>query len=124
MSPQNNRYILVDNKPVLETDLLKWAAWFEGRVERRIVQQHRFYGYPFRLVSTVFLGLDHNFFSEGPPILWETMIFGGHMNDFQQRYSSLEEAMKGHREALVAAWVSPLVWLWEKIKSPFRREKR
>jgi hypothetical protein len=28
-------------------------------------------------VSTVFLGVDHNFFGVGGPILFETMIFGG-----------------------------------------------
>ena len=27
------------------------------------------------LVSTVFLGLDHNYNSEGPPVLFETMTF-------------------------------------------------
>jgi hypothetical protein len=27
-------------------------------------------------VSTVFLGLDHNFGMNGPPILFETMVFG------------------------------------------------
>lgn len=26
-------------------------------------------------VSTVFLGVDHNFYGEGPPILFETMVF-------------------------------------------------
>lgn len=26
-------------------------------------------------VSTVFLGLDHNFYDDGPPILFETMTF-------------------------------------------------
>jgi hypothetical protein len=29
------------------------------------------------LISTVFLGIDHNYHQSGPPILWETMVFGG-----------------------------------------------
>ena len=28
------------------------------------------------LVSTVFLGLDHQFHAHGPPLLFETMVFG------------------------------------------------
>ena len=105
------KFETVDGKPVQEPDLLKWAAWME--TGNRIVRQHSFYGYPFRLVSTVFLGLDHSFHLEGLPILWETMVFGGPMNSYQRRYSSLGEALKGHQEALVAAWFSPLLW-WKK----------
>lgn len=50
-------------------------------------------------VSTVFLGIDHNF-AGGEPILWETMVFGGKHNDFQQRYSTKEMAIAGHRAAV------------------------
>jgi hypothetical protein len=64
------RYILNSvGEPILEPDLLIWAKAFENS-DRKVKQEH--IG-PF-LVSTVFLGLDHNFF-EGPPILWETMVF-------------------------------------------------
>jgi hypothetical protein len=28
-------------------------------------------------ISTVFLGLDHRHFGDGPPLLFETMVFGG-----------------------------------------------
>lgn len=54
-------------------------------------------------VSTVFLGLDHNFGSGGPPILWETMIFNVETEDgyqFQERYSTREEAIAGHAAAV------------------------
>jgi len=48
-------------------------------------------------VSTVFLGLDHNFFGDGSaPILWETMVFGGDMDQNQWRYGSYEDALAGH----------------------------
>jgi len=30
-------------------------------------------------------GLDHNFLREGPPILFETMIFGGRHDEFLNR---------------------------------------
>lgn len=51
-------------------------------------------------VSTVFLGLDHNFFG-GEPILWETMIFWPEhdLHNWQRRYSSHAAAEQGHKVA-------------------------
>jgi hypothetical protein len=53
------------------------------------------------------LGLDHNFSKSGPPIVFETMIFGHDMKDengneleYQTRCSTYEEALKMHEEAL------------------------
>lgn len=95
------RYILVDGKPVPEPDLLKWARSFERRWQLKSevgeVQ-----------VSTVFLGLDHSF-SGGTPILFETMIFGGDVDEYQVRYATMEEAVEGHKVAvdMVLAGVKP-----------------
>lgn len=49
-------------------------------------------------VSTVFLALDHNFGGKGPPVLFETMIFGarGRWAEFQTRYCTEAEALAGH----------------------------
>jgi len=47
-------------------------------------------------VSTIFLVLDHGWHEGGPPILWETMVFGGPLDADQDRYSSLEDAKVGH----------------------------
>lgn len=47
-------------------------------------------------VSTVFLWMDHGF-GGGPPILWETMVFGGEHSDYQERYTSRAEALEGHK---------------------------
>ena len=56
------------------------------------------------LISTVFLGLDHSHVNTGPPILWETMIFGFNDNDdIQWRYSSEDSAREGHRTAIELA---------------------
>ena len=52
------------------------------------------------LVSTVFLGIDHSFGKSEIPVLWETMVFGGLYNEFTQRYTSHEEALKGHSEII------------------------
>jgi hypothetical protein len=54
-------------------------------------------------VSTVFLGLDHSFRLQGPPLLFETMIFGlDDENEYQWRYSTWDEAEAGHARALAA----------------------
>jgi hypothetical protein len=50
-------------------------------------------------VSTVFLGLDHNY-EDGPPILFETMIFGGEHGEYQERCATWDEAITMHKKAL------------------------
>jgi hypothetical protein len=49
-------------------------------------------------VSTVWLGLDHNWWPDGPIKIFETMIFGGDLDLEQWRYSTEEEALVGHAE--------------------------
>ncbi len=57
-------------------------------------------------VSTVWLGLDHNRGNDGPPIIFETMLFGYPSADPDdhpmRRYSTEEDAMRGHLEAVDA----------------------
>lgn len=48
-------------------------------------------------VSTVFLMLDHQY-GDGPPLLFETMVFGGKLDQEQVRYSTWDEACVGHVE--------------------------
>jgi hypothetical protein len=52
-------------------------------------------------VSTVPLMIDHQWGS-GPPLLWETMIFGPDGGDPQWRYNTMAAAHHGH-DTLVAA---------------------
>ena len=51
-------------------------------------------------ISTVFLGMDHSFSGSGPPLLFETRIFGGPSDKFQKRCSTWEEAEALHAEAV------------------------
>ncbi len=101
-----NKYILDDDgNPVGTNDLMEWAQWFESSGEsHKDGEEHpRFVARDTvgeADVSTVFLGLDHNFMGEGPPILWETMIFGGKHDEYQDRYSTREAALKGHAAAM------------------------
>jgi hypothetical protein len=90
-----DRYILKDGVPVPEPDLIKWAQSFEDMDSRRVA--HTEIGDIH--VSTVFLGLGHSF-GGGTPILFETMIFGGEHDQYQERYETLEEAMHGHERAV------------------------
>lgn len=69
MDLHNGRYVLTGHTPVPEPDLLTWAAWFEAADRHVADTRHEFFR-----VSTVFLGLDHQF-GKGPPILFETMVF-------------------------------------------------
>lgn len=48
-------------------------------------------------VSTVFLGVNHQFHG-GPPKIFETLVFGGPRADTMRRYSTWEEAERGHAE--------------------------
>lgn len=61
------------------------------------------------IVSTVFLALDHSFMPGGPPVVFETMIFGGddEIDQYQDRYCTWEDAHAGHRKAvrIVRAWM-------------------
>lgn len=78
-------------------DWLRWGNWMataDRQVADDTVGEAR--------VSTVFLGTDHSFGGGGPPVLFETMIFGGPHDQWQDRYTSREDALKGHA-AVVAA---------------------
>jgi hypothetical protein len=92
-------YILVGQTPVPEPDPLKWAEWFET-AERQVARDEIGAG----LVSTVFLGLDHDHMRNGPPILFETMVFadGGEI-EYMERCSTWLEAEAMHKRA-VAEW--------------------
>ena len=46
-------------------------------------------------VSTVWLGMNHRF-EEGPPLIFETMVFGGEHDEEQWRWSTPAEARAGH----------------------------
>jgi hypothetical protein len=47
-------------------------------------------------VSTVWVGLDLGMGLGKRPVIYETMVFGGHYDQFQDRYCTREEALAGH----------------------------
>lgn len=50
-------------------------------------------------VSTVFLGRDLKLFGK-LPMLFETMVFGGKMDEYTRRYSCWQDAEMGHEETV------------------------
>ena len=89
-------YILDGRNPIPCTDLMTRARWFETsdrHVAKTDIGDVR--------VSTVFLGFDRSF-GQGPPLLFETMIFGGPFDQdkYQERRSTWEEAEAQHAEAV------------------------
>ena len=97
-------YILDNDHNPVATDVLVAAKWIEDNPERRVVKQENILdknGETVR-VSTVFLGLDHGvpWNKDKRPVLWETMIFGGEHDQYQDRYTSYEDALEGHQKAI------------------------
>jgi hypothetical protein len=86
-----DKYILVGQSAVPCDDLIEWATWFDTadrRVFKTLVGEYE--------VSTVFLGLDHNFHrlltgEDSPPILFETMIFPAARNTHSRKGKTLTE---------------------------------
>jgi len=57
--------------------------------------------YDGKMVSTVFLRLDHNMYREGPPLLFETMVFSDRADMIEEdcrRCATWEEAEAQHQE--------------------------
>lgn len=94
----SDKYILEGHKVVECTDLMEWAKWFENA--DRIVAKTKIS--PDVKVSTVFLGLNHQY-GGGEPLLFETMVFGGEHDEEMERYSTWEQAAIGHKK-----WVDKL----------------
>jgi hypothetical protein len=93
-------YILDDEKrPIACNDLQRWGEMMEDMTRRRVA---RTVIPPDVHVSTVFIGLDHRFMGSGPPLLFETMIFGGpeEIDQLQWRYASWDDAETGHAAAV------------------------
>ena len=94
------QYILDGKTPVLEPDMQRWAEWYE-RADRVVAVT----GNHGLRVSTVFLGLDHSFFSDASqPVLFETMVFGGTHDEACERYCTWDEAETGHKRWSVLAF--------------------
>lgn len=84
-------YYKLENHQVVPSDLYAWAESMEAHESRRVAETH----IGDICVSTVFLGVDHSF-DGGPPLLFETMVFGGPLDEAMERCSTWEQAETMH----------------------------
>jgi hypothetical protein len=91
-SPQLRYYVLDDEHRVIPCDLHQWAQWFG--TSRRCIARDEIGGYE---INTVFIGVQD--------MLFETMIFGGSLNQMEWICSTWDEAIRQHAEAVRAATV-------------------
>ena len=95
--PHTGTYILDGHEPVA-TELMAWSKWFEANVTKRHVADEMVGDVR---VSTVFLGVDHQYMDGGPPLLFETMIFrDGVADDLMERCSTWDEALAQHAQVV------------------------
>ncbi len=103
------KYYLNEDHTYRPCDLLEWATQFESmhdndtkHVAKDIIGN--------KCISTVWLGVDHNFsiFDDNKkPLVFETMIFendGSYMDIYMDRYTTWDEAIAGHAKAV--EWVN------------------
>lgn len=89
-------FFKLSGKEVVECTAEEFSAQFENFNLRRVCQTKLVGGVT---VSTIFLGTDHGF--GGPPLWFETMIFGRPDEDeYQVRYETYDEALIGHGRAV------------------------
>lgn len=72
---QNQYAILDESGNVIKASLLEWGAWFEKNNGQRYICFDSYNQDQYR-VSTVFLGLNHNYSPKDKPQWFETMVFG------------------------------------------------
>jgi len=92
-------YVLDGHTPKPVDDVMTWATQLMNSDGRRVAYTEVPGGY----VSTVFVGLDQAFTGDGPPLLFETMIFGGPHDEYQASYATWDDAERGHAVAVAIA---------------------
>lgn len=102
-----SEYYILDGKKAVPATFQEWLDWCvseknAGRDYKRVAQTVN----GEVNVSTVFLDLNHAW-GGGPPMIFETMIFGGEHDQYQERCSTWDEAENMHKEACRIAGVEP-----------------
>ncbi len=103
MNMHTGMYILDDlNKVIGPVPVEVWGPWFESAstTRRRVVRREAYatHGEETIEVSTVFLGLCHRWSDDGPPLVFETMVFGGPDDGDMFRCCTWDEALAQHNE--------------------------
>lgn len=91
------KYYDRDGKPMLSDAFM---TKFEDPSYKRVARGEIDTGGQHVEVSTVWLGIDHNF-GFGAPLIFETMVFGGAYDQECVRYHTEKEALAGHRRTMI-----------------------
>lgn len=91
------------NKPQIADNPAQWSAFFSSTEP----VGHDEVGNA--VISTIFLGVDQNYWNYGAPVLWETRVAGGALDGELARYPSLAEAKKGHLDMVARVARSTLL---------------
>lgn len=90
-------YILNEDHTVTGVGMQTWSEWYNNPLSSRRVALDHVGSW---MISTVFLGIDYSFRGDGPPILFETMVFEhGDVGAESEvnRYSTWDDAIQGHQ---------------------------
>lgn len=92
---KRHQYYDKDGKPITRAE---WSPLFDDMSYRRILRTET----DEFVISTVWMGLDHQFEAEGPPLIFETMVFehGSKIDLYCRRCTTNEEAVEQHKEAV------------------------
>ncbi len=90
------KHWILEGKEMRQVGLEEWAKWFQESPDQHLADTMQ----RDVRISTVFLGIDHSFGMGGPPILFETMIFGGRYEGDMQRAATYDEALAYHANAV------------------------
>ena len=85
---------------------MEWGAKFEDKEYQHVARWED----GDLSVSTVWLGIDHGWRAGGPPIIFETMIFGGEHNQERTRYATEAEAIEGHNRTVADVQAGRQPW--------------
>lgn len=94
------KYAILHGREAYGCSMPTWAKWLGESMERVVATT----GNSEVLVSTVFLGLNHQCLPGGPPLWFETMVFGGPLDRETERYTTYDQAEEGHRRMAARAF--------------------
>ena len=75
-----------------EEEFTAWATAVFGS-NRQVALTKAFPGI---VISTIFLGINHRWRDDGPPLVFETMVFDDYGPGDCRRYATWDEALAGH----------------------------
>ena len=92
MRLKRHEFYILKGKEVYNASHQEWSEYFNSH--DRVVKQTKIDKIT---ISTVFIGVDHNFDSYGPPSVFETMTFNAG-EEYWSLYATWDKAIDGHNK--------------------------